>query len=253
MAGWSRPSLSSTARLWPRLHYVGGKSKLAKTIAQMVRHHAHEQGFRAYLEPFCGGLSVTSAVQGIARTACDNHAPLISLYRAVQLGWRPPEQVTREQYDSLKASDQDTPLRTFVGYAGSFRGIWWGGYFKGTALRSASRSLVRKIKACRDVRFAHSHFDRHEPVRAVVYCDPPYAGVVTVRRQVYPGIEGTWEAAPFWAAARRWSEAGNVVLVSEYHAPEDFKCVWSGHVPVGLGSNDTDAREALYLHERWAS
>ena len=52
----------------------------------------------------------------------------------------------------------------------------------------------------------------------LVYCGPPYQGTTE-----YGAFDG-FDHDLFWDTMREWSK-NNTVVVSEYSAPEDFKCV----------------------------
>ena len=68
--------------------YFGGKSRIARAIGAYINRY---QGLQ-YYEPFCGGLWVSQYVQSAtASILSDACLPLITLYRAYQKGWRPPE------------------------------------------------------------------------------------------------------------------------------------------------------------------
>ena len=58
---------------------------------------------------------------------------------------------------------------------------------------------------------------------AVIYCDPPYAGVKQYANAT------KFDYNEFWDVVREWSK-NNVVLVSEQSAPEDFECLWEQNV-----------------------
>jgi len=56
------------------------------------------------------------------------------------------------------------------------------------------------------------------PKNSIIYCDPPYAATTEYR--------DTFDQAQFWDWCRQQSKAGHQVFISEYNAPEDFKCIW---------------------------
>jgi DNA adenine methylase len=63
----------------------------------------------------------------------------------------------------------------------------------------------------------------------VIYCDPPYQGTTKYSSKTINYNE-------FWQWCRDLS-GNNIVLVSEYNAPDDFECVWSKTTLANFDSN----------------
>ena len=74
------------------MQYLGGKSKIRKQIASFLESVRKPE--QIYFEPFCGGCHVTQEVTG-TRIAGDGNYALITMYRALQKGWIPPQCVNR--------------------------------------------------------------------------------------------------------------------------------------------------------------
>jgi site-specific DNA-adenine methylase len=89
-------------------------------------------------------------------------------------------------------------------------------------VKAAARGCVRLAPYIRDVEFRCCSYDEWKPDGAFIYCDPPYAGV----GQEYFGLakKASFDSDKFWETMRKWSE-NNVVVISEYKAPDDFKIV----------------------------
>ena len=102
------------------MQYLGGKAKSAKAISQWINEY-REPG-QAYLEPFVGGGWVLERVFGSGRTASDVVPDLILLYVALQDGWEPPSEISRDLYAKLKGEDSSA-LRGFAGFCMGFGGI----------------------------------------------------------------------------------------------------------------------------------
>lgn len=51
----------------------------------------------------------------------------------------------------------------------------------------------------------------------LVYCDPPYENQKQISRIKFDHTE-------FWDTMRQWAKS-NTVVISEYYAPDDFRCV----------------------------
>ena len=54
---------------------------------------------------------------------------------------------------------------------------------------------------------------------ALIYCDPPYQNTTKYSTN-------SFDYDVFWNWCRKMSN-DNIVLISEYNAPDDFGCIWS--------------------------
>ena len=108
------------------MQYMGSKNKIAKDILPII---LKEKGSRIWVEPFVGGANLIDKLTGY-RIGNDIHKELISLLKALQSGWVPPANVSKEMYYEVKKNPQNYPgeLVGFVGFLCSFGGKWWGGY-----------------------------------------------------------------------------------------------------------------------------
>ena len=205
------------------MRFFGGKARICKEVAKVVNDLADDMGFDTIYEPFCGGLCVTQWLKGKV-LASDVSQPLITLYKAVQGGWTPPDVVTEEMYrDYAKRRPVDDPMTAFIGHGCSFGGKWFGGYArdakKGNYALKAKDSIIKKFSNMGQVSFSCGGYLEIDPHNAIIYCDPPYDKTT----QPYVGEFNTDE---FWQMADVWTRAGNLVLVSEYQAPADALCLW---------------------------
>lgn len=109
------------------MRYQGGKSRIAKPIAQIIMQVA---GGDCFVSLFCGSCAVESKVQGFSRKLLnDRHEYLIAMLQGVQQGYNLPEHITLEQYRYIRENkDADPVLAGFVGFGCSFGGKWFGGY-----------------------------------------------------------------------------------------------------------------------------
>lgn len=210
------------------MRYVGGKTRIAKWVADNVLPLA--RGRTVYLEPFVGSGAnfVKHAPQFESVTAADGHLDLILMWQAVASGWIPPEHVTREEYAALKTAEPSA-LRGFVGFGASFSGKWFGGYvdtawdahwkrFTKPYSGAARASVLKAASAFQRARILHADYQTHTPdENTLVYCDPPYADTLGY------GGSSKFDSAVFWATARHWAENGTLVIVSEAVAPSGWR------------------------------
>lgn len=217
------------------MHYFGGKFRTRKQIAEYLES---VRDGRPYLEPFVGGACVLQELTGV-REASDGCEALITLYKALQGGWEPPTVVTEAMYKEYQAKkDHTDPMTAFVGFGCSFSGKWFGGYAKDNTGRNyalnAKNSLMCKIAKLQDVIFTHTLYQDLNPKGYLIYCDPPYQSTTLY------GAVGTFDHDEFWDIMRKWSK-DNIVVISEYQAPEDFTCVLAmpTHTSIRDKNNDT--------------
>lgn len=223
------------------MQYLGSKRKIAKDILKIVLEGRTDE---PYVEPFCGGCNSLALVTG-ERWANDSHRELIAMWKALQEGWIPPSNISKEEYYEIKMNQYPPELAGFVGFMCSFGAKWWGGYAankKGDnyALRGKN-VLLKQIEQLKDVHFTDlSYLDLYLN-RSFVYCDPPYAGTTKYRDD--------FDHEVFWDWVRETSKR-NIVFVSEYSAPPDFECVLEIPTNTILDKNSQYPRtEKLFKHE----
>ena len=80
-----------------------------------------------------------------------------------------------------------------------------------------------------EVVFCHSSYDEFTDFdkEDIVYCDPPYASTKKYKDD--------FDNNKFWEWARKVSKKAKHVYISEYDAPDDFKCIWQMKKKDGLG------------------
>jgi len=230
------------------MQYLGGKHSLAKKIAAYLESVRPDGA--PFFDVFAGGLNITAAMSGtrIANDACE---PLITLYRAWSEGWRPPPEISEDEYYWIQAcGDSTDPITAFAGFGVSYGGKFFAGYARSNGSKknpkpegvnfagTAARSLDRKLRACRGVRFECQDFeDLIIPDGALVSLDPPYRGTTAY------GFFGAFDHDRFdrWALelARRC-----VVVRSEYQAPDPWVDVES--FPISGGRLQIQ-REKLFM------
>jgi len=203
------------------MQYMGSKHRIAKYILPiMLKKREAEQW---WVEPFVGGANMICKVEG-RRIGNDNHPYLIALLQALQHGWVPPTEISKEMYYNIKknSANYDKALVGFVGFLCSFGRKWWGGYAfnnKGdNYAERGSKVLVEQAKNLGNVVFTCGNYINLEiPERSIVYCDPPYEGTTKYK--------DSFNHALFWQWCRDKAEIGHTVFISEYNAPQDFECV----------------------------
>lgn len=225
------------------MRYAGGKNKFATKLANVIGSGD------LLIEPFIGGGAMTAALAPSFDVvhAYDIHPDLVLMWRALLDGWIPPDNVTKEEFLSLRYA-HSSALRGFVGFACSFGGVWFSGY--SIDLRSgrqnyaleAKKLLMKKIKRMRNVIVDMEDYrNLVVPPGAVVYADPPYYKAVNYRNPLQPeGFNNT----EFWQVATKWSEKATV-FVSEFDAPDDWLLVWEEERNRSMRNTDVYRSESM--------
>lgn len=219
------------------MQYLGGKSKIRKDVAMFL--NSVRKPNQIYFEPFVGGGWILQEMTD-KRIASDGNKNLISMYKALQNGWVPPENISEEEYNNIKNNKDKFPeeLVAFVGFGSSFGGVYYGSYARSDSLNrernyclNAKNSLLNQLPKIKDVEFRYGLFQEHSQENMLIYCDPPYEG--TSNYDYFDGFDHTL----FWNTMRDWSK-NNTVVISEYNAPEDFECVKIMHSKMGLRNEE---------------
>lgn len=229
------------------MKYLGGKSKTCERIASYINTISDDM---PYVEPFCGACWVTQHIASRVRIALDIHPGLIAMWKKLQDGWIPPTLVTERMYKRAKngAFDDRPHLKAFIGFGCSWGGKWFGGYARegkrgerNYALESRN-GLLEKVPRLKNVYFACIDYRDVSHSGCIIYCDPPYAGTT--------GYANDFDSEEFWSYMRKWSK-NNIVIISEYKAPEDFNCIL--RIPIRLDVrtvNGSEIRvEKLFVHK----
>jgi len=217
---------------------MGSKNRIAKHILPIMLTCRKPNQW--WVEPFVGGANMIDKVDG-NRIGNDVNLYLIALYKALQNGWIPPTDISREMYYNIKANSHQCSdeLVGFVGFLCSFGGKWWGGYaFNNNgdnyALRG-SKALIKQSKNLIGVDFrCGNYIEMDIPSNSLIYCDPPYANTTNYKN--------TFNHIEFWQWCRQKNKDGHTVFISEYNAPSDFECVKVINHKTILNKNSQDRR-----------
>lgn len=230
------------------MRYSGGKYRLSKYIAKIIQNHRKLD--QIYLEPFVGAANVVAKLDGV-RIASDYNSDLIAFWQAIQMGYIPNDCLSKEEYNLYKYNqsllDSVPHYRGFVSHFCSYSGKFWDGYAQYKSvdyINMAMRSAVSMKPLIQNVFFfSGDYIDLWDNVSDyMIYCDPPYAGT----RNGYSNKH--WNSERFWNQCRKWKENGNTVIISEYTAPNDFRCIWEKPVKTSLSKDNYGQRiERLFI------
>lgn len=221
---------------------MGSKQRLAKDIAPIINEFIQKYNINTYIEPFVGGANMIEHINCKNKIASDNNEYLIAMWNDLQSGWQPPETMSREMYNDIKDNKDEyaKALVAIAGFCATYNAKWFGGYAgivktKINTYRNyydeAIRNIQNQLLNLMDVKFIHADYTYFTDYKdCLIYCDPPYQGTTQY------GTSKDFDYDKFWDWIRLMSK-NNIVLVSEYNAPEDFKCVYEKTLTTTLDKN----------------
>lgn len=203
------------------MKYMGSKRRYAKHLLPIILKDRKSNQW--YVEPFVGGCNMIDKVDG-KRIGNDSNYYLIEMWKALQNGWIPPGNVSNEEYIDIKNNIDNFPpeLVSFVGFNCSFGSMWFKSYARNNRganyAREGKNSLLKQRDKILGIKFVNKNYlDLKLKSKCIIYCDPPYKGVAKYKDE--------FDHEEFWNWVRRMKEFGHSVFVSEYNAPDDFKCI----------------------------
>ncbi len=230
------------------MQYLGSKSRIAKDIAPIIQSYI--QPNMTYVEPFVGGANMIDHIKAYRKVGYDVNPYLIALLRHVKESPSDiPDVISHEEYTAVKNNKDKYPewYVGLIGFCGSFGSKWFGGYARqhagdnsGSRSISALKNLKSQAESLKDTDFVCYDYRMLDFHGAVIYCDPPYLGTT--------GYKNGINAQEFYDWCRKMKAHDNIVLVSEYSMPADFKAIWSKPVTTHISrGNVSKAEEKLYL------
>ena len=211
------------------MKYVGSKARVAKYICPIINDVIQQSGFITYLEPFVGGGNVIQYINCQRKIGYDNNPYLVAFWQALQNGWSPDKvPMSKDLYKDIRSHKDNYPMEVvaLAGFCASYNAKWFGGYADITHTKAgtvrnyydeAVRNVLAQVSRLQDVEFNCKDFFSLQCTGAVIYCDPPYRATT--------GYHSSFDSNAYWQHVRELSR-DNIVLCSEYTAPDDFICLW---------------------------
>jgi len=215
------------------MRYLGGKKKIGKEIASKLLEVAPPDKVDGYIEPFCGALGVMVHMVDKGYKTCkayDSCKDLILLWKALKADkFKFPKSVSERTWLRYKNDKTPSAMRAFIGFGCSFGGAWYTGYaqkycknarYHTPVLNESTRTCKKMVPQIKKINtIGCKDYKQHHFKNCLIYCDPPYH-----KTSKYNAVN-SFDHDEFWNTARKWSK-NNIVIVSEYTAPKDFKCIW---------------------------
>ena len=221
------------------MKYMGSKSRLVKDLKPIIEKYIKENNIDTYIEPFVGGANMIKEIECKNKIGYDLNNYLIALLNAIKDGKEFSSEITKEKYLDIKENKDkyEDWYVGLVGICGSFKGKWFGGLAHITKTKKGIRNYfdeaIKNVNKDRqkmnDITFVTEDYKNLEFENVLIYCDPPYKGTTD-----YSFKKG-FDHDKFWEWARKMSK-NNIVLISEYDAPEDFECIFEKPIKTNLSS-----------------
>ena len=253
------------------MRYSGSKAKIAKYIIPFIMEELKE-GY-TYVEPFMGGCNMLSEVDWPNKVGADSNRYVVALWNNLKIGsiHSIPRDITEKQYNEMKELAKKGSCSVqypawLIGYAGtacSYGSAWFNGYAHINEKRGenhileAAHGLAKHLRDFKHLNKTWFHrwdykelFDfyyysfalSNGSNKYVFYCDPPYENTKGYKDKSFNHEE-------FWGYVRKMSKAGFKVLVSEYNAPDDFKCIWSAEKKDGMGTTKFGCKQNIKVEK----
>ena len=229
------------------MKFMGSKRRLVKHILPIMLENRKPGQF--WVEPFVGGGNMIENVEG-NRIGADINKWVIEALTAIrdcpQELPKNNQEFTKEDYQKLRESD-DYCFKGYAGFVFSFGAIWMSNWAHNNRnsdyVAEAYRSAQKQSPKLQGVDLICSDYlDLYIPPNSIIYCDPPYKGTAKYKNTHF-------DHEVFWDWVRVKSKK-HTVFVSEYTAPDDFKCLWE-KLLVNELNKETDKRiqtERLFIY-----
>lgn len=220
------------------MKYMGSKNRIAKYILPIILKDRKPNQW--YVEPFVWGANMIDKVDG-NRIGWEFNEYIAEMWIYLQKWWIPNKEYSREQYYDIKNNSNNYPKNEvwYVGINCSYSWVWFWSYAGKTKTKiwtirdyqdEAFRNTQSQIKLLKWVNFIHcSYKDLEIPENSIIYCDPPYEWTSQYKDK--------FNHEDFWKWCREKKQEWHTIFISEYNAPEDFKCVYEMEVKSSLSSN----------------
>lgn len=224
------------------MKYMGSKNRIAKYIIPIMLKYRKNNDI--WVEPFVRGGNVIDKIEG-KRVGADSNKYVIEALLAIRdfVDYLPKnnKEFTEEDYNKLRKND-DYVFKGYTGFSFSYSGKWLGGWRrdglnKRDYVEEAYKNAIKQSPNLQGVKFANKNYkDLIIPENSLIYCDPPYQDTTKYKDR--------FNHNEFWCWCKDMSKKGYVVFVSEYKAPEGFRCLWQGSIVSSL-TKDTGSKQGI--------
>lgn len=239
------------------MKYMGSKNRIATKIIPILL----ESKPLNFYDLFCGGLNLSDKInqqnlfsQKVNIYANDKNKYLIALWKGLQNGITPIENITKDLYSNARTEFYNNTNIYFsdfeigwIGFAASFNGRFFDGGYSGITndrnyIKEQINNIKKQIPLIKDFNFLNLDYKDVEIMEnSVIYCDIPYKNTKQYSNK--------FNHLEFWEWCRAKSKQGFKIFISEYDAPNDFKCIWQKEIKSFMKPSRAELRiERLFIH-----
>jgi DNA adenine methylase len=127
-----------------------------------------------------------------------------------------------------------------------FKGSWAKNKKNTDYVKECVKNILIQSKNIQNVKFYCSDYITLKiPSNSLIYCDPPYMNAITYNNKSF------FNHNIFWNWARQKQKEGHKVFISEYNAPDDFKCIWEKEINCTVKKNNNKLKriEKLFVYD----
>lgn len=212
------------------MKYMGSKRRIAKHIVPIMEKMAEEKGYGVWIEPFVGGANLIDKVSNkFKRIGFDANDHVIFALKDIRDNpEKLPQHVSSEEYYAEKGKEPGS-ITSWIRFVCAFGGVFGSGYAKEyldhnqhNSGLAGYRNAQKQSPLLQGVELFKSDYKDLSFYGCVIYCDPPYKDTTGYKHSEFNHEE-------FYQWCREQSK-NNLVFVSEYQMPEDFKEIWTGEI-----------------------
>lgn len=221
------------------LRYHGGKKRIGDKLATFIFEETQRRKYTplGYCEPFCGMLGVYGHILPLFNNvpscltflASDLNKSLILMWQALQKNWIPPtKHLTPTRFFKMKQTNVSSALKGYYGHFYGYMGKYFVTYDTAVTPKSAilgSKRMVNMGKKITKISFSHGPYSIQSHLKNyVLYLDSPY---IEYSQYYQEGAkpQPKLNFPEFWDWCRLMAKT-NLVFISAYSAPADFKVVF---------------------------
>lgn len=167
-----------------------------------------------------------------------------------------PQEISKELYSKARTEfnngtnhEFDDFMIGWIGWMASFNGRFFDGGYSGKHgnrdyIKEQIKNTEKQIPLLDGAEFYSFDYDKLiYPNDSIIYCDIPYKDTKQY------STSKNFDYNKFWKWCRDMTVKGHAVFVSEYNAPNDFKCIWSKEVTNSMHiTNTSKPTERLFLY-----
>src|SRR5690554_5360695 len=218
------------------MKYMGSKNRIAKYLLPIMLEEAKKNNITTWVEPFVGGANMIDKVpKEFKRVGYDINPHLISALIDIRDNVNIlPNELSEVNYKLIKGTEVRS-INSWLRFVCSFGGKFDNGYAreKGsdetTFCGYGKRNALKQSPNIQNVDFICDSFENLSFENSLIYYDPPYKGTTSYKTNPFPYEK-------FYEWCKEMKLKGNLIFISEYEMPIEFKEVWQGEIKTNFAS-----------------